>query len=82
MIRKYLFFIGAFLFLSLFQGGLSYSGGGDIQEIVSNKLNQSPDIAQSIVTQVGDSVGYWWILGLALLGAVYFFRKKISKFFE
>jgi len=40
------------------------------------------DVWHEMTHAVGDSLGYGWIVGLALIGASWFFRKRIRRFFE
>ena len=37
-----------------------------------------PELPKQIIDSVGEKVGYWTILGLMVLGAFFFFRKKIK----
>ena len=50
--------------------------------LISVGLIQEQDVAHKIVHVLGDSVGYWWLLGLIAVGTLVVFRKRISKFLK
>lgn len=40
------------------------------------------DLAHQIVHGLGDTIGYWWVLALMIIGAAFFFKKKIKELFK
>lgn len=41
-------------------------------------IQHTPDTAHQIVHKLGNELGYWWVLGLIVVGAYFVFRKRIG----
>jgi len=48
------------------------------QEIPQIHEEVPVEFPKQIVMSIGDRIGWWTILGLSILGAFFFFRKKIK----
>jgi hypothetical protein len=62
-----------------------------VQNVAQNMMQQLPqetyteaalpadDVAAEVIFGIGDAIGYWPLLGLVILGAVFFFKKRLKK---
>jgi len=50
--------------------------------MMKDKILNDESFGHELTHMLGENIGYGWILGLAAFGAIFFFRKRIKRFFE
>ena len=62
--------------------GMPETNAPPFQQQMVYGSTKSLDPAHQVVDYLGDKLGYGWLLLLLVIGALYFFRKKIREFFK